>query len=58
MLGMENPGSNSGKFYLTYFVYVTFYPVVTVLLEYLNHMNLQLFNFGLYFFCSCNSIAI
>ena len=35
VLGMEVTGSNSGKFFPTFFVHL-FYPVVTALLEYLD----------------------
>ena len=49
MLGMEVPGSNSGKFFfcffsLTFFAHL-FYPVVTALLEYLDPVILQLLSF-------------
>ena len=43
MLGVEVPGSNSGIFFVTFFVPFLFYPVVT--LEYLNPAILQLFGF-------------
>ena len=36
VLGMEVPGSNSGKFFFRHFFAHLFYPVVTVLLEYLD----------------------
>ena len=49
MLGMEIPGLNPGKFFLTFLVHV-FYPVVTALLEYLDTVNLHLFWFLLYNF--------
>ena len=41
---MEVPGSNSGKFFLTFFAHL-FYPVVTALLEYLNPAILHLLSF-------------
>ena len=44
VLGMEVPGSNSGKVFLTFFVHL-FYPMVTALLEYLNPTILHLFGF-------------
>ena len=37
VLGMEVPGSNSGKLFLTFFAHL-YYPVVTALLEYLDHV--------------------
>ena len=44
VLGMEVPGSNSGKFFSTFFAHL-FYPLVTALLEYLNPVNLHLLGF-------------
>ena len=45
VLGMEVPGSNSGKcFFLTFFAHL-FYPVVTALLEYLDPAILHLLSF-------------
>ena len=41
MLGMEVPGSNSGKFFSDIFVHL-FYPAVTALLEYLDLVILQM----------------
>ena len=35
VLGMEVPGSNSGKFFSTFFAHL-FYPAVTALLEYVD----------------------
>ena len=42
VLGMEVPGLNSGKGFLTFFVHLL-YPVVTALLEYLDPAILHLF---------------
>ena len=46
VLGMEVPGSNSGKlfFFSTFFAHL-FYPVVTALLEYLDPAILHLLSF-------------
>ena len=44
VLGMEVPGSNSGKVFFRHFC-TPFYPVVTILLEYLNPLILHLFDF-------------
>ena len=41
---MEVPGSNSGKFFLTFFAHL-FYPTVTALLEYLDPAILLLLGF-------------
>ena len=45
VLGMEVPGSNSGKFFPRHFLHTFLYPAVTALLEYLNHVILHLFGF-------------
>ena len=50
---MEIPGSNSGKFFSTFFC-TPFYPMVTTLLEYLDPVILHLFGFCF----MTNSIAI
>ena len=57
VLGMEVPSLNPGKFFST-FLCTLFYPVVTTLLEYLNHAILYLFGYCYNFNCSRNSIAI
>ena len=45
VLGIEVPGSNSGKvFFSTFFAYF-FYPMVTALLEYLDPAILHLLSF-------------
>ena len=44
MLGIEVPGSNSGKNFSTYVVHL-FYPTVTALLEYLDPAILHLLSF-------------
>ena len=44
VLGMVVPGSNSGKFFSTFFAHL-FYLVVTALLEYLNPAILHLLSF-------------
>ena len=43
-VGMEVPGSNSVKFFSTFFAQL-FYPAVTVLLEYLDPMILHMLSF-------------
>ena len=47
VLGMEVPGSNSGKFcFFRHFLHTSvFYPVVTALLEYLDPAILHLLSF-------------
>ena len=50
MLGMEVPGSNSGKFFFDILIHL-FNPMVTALLEYANPTILH--SFGL--LCRCNS---
>ena len=42
--GMEVPGSNSGKFFSTFFAHL-FYPVVIAVLEYLDPEILHLLSF-------------
>ena len=44
VLGMEIPGSNSGKFFFDIFAHL-FYPMVTALLEYLDPAILHLLSF-------------
>ena len=44
VLGMEAPGSNSGKIFFDIFC-TSFYPVVTALLEYLDPAILHLLSF-------------
>ena len=44
VLGMEVPGSNSGKFFSTFFAHL-FYPAVTVLLEYFDPAILHMLSF-------------
>ena len=44
VLGVEVPGSNSGKFFFDIFC-TPFYPTVTALLEYLDPTILYLFGF-------------
>ena len=44
VLGMEVPGSNSGKFFSNIFC-TLFYPMVTALLEYLDPTILHLLSF-------------
>ena len=57
VLGMVVPGSNCGKaFFSTFFAHL-FYPIVNVLLEYLDSTILHLLGFLLQL-CCCNSIAI
>ena len=46
VLGMEVPGSNSGKFFFFDIFAHLFYPVVNALLEYLDPANLHLLYFG------------
>ena len=46
VLGMEVPGSNSGEFFSIFFAHL-FYPVVTVLLEYLDPEILHMLSFSL-----------
>ena len=45
VLGMEVPGSNSGKFFSRHFLHTFFYPAVTALLEYLDPEILHLLGF-------------
>ena len=45
VLGMEVPGSNSGKLFFSTFFAHFFYPVVTALLEYLDPVILHLLSF-------------
>ena len=45
VLGMEIPGSNSGKFSFPTFFAHLFYPAVTALLEYLDPTILHFFSF-------------
>ena len=46
VLSMEIPGSNTGKFYSTFFMHL-FYPMMIVLLEYFDHVIYSCLEFAL-----------